>query len=222
MSPGFFQNCHNCDNCCHRDSYLFFHNCNNGVIRSQLYPFFHNCHNCNNCALNRKDPYVFFFFKIATIASVRIHLLFFFKIAIIATIVVTRCVFCAIFSWQLHFPTILCYYRYCELSRHIAIIARAFVYSVLLLQFLYFRIARNSTTFTKRCYLSNCCTIIAQNCTTWTYDLHNCLDNCVPLLFCAIIAVVSYRAFMQLLQLWQFWKKKWILGIAIAAIMAIL
>ena len=183
MSPGFFiiaiiativvTGIHICffHNC---------HNCNNCVIRSQLYPFFQNCYNCNNCAL-KGSIYIFFF-----------------KIAIIATIVVTRCIFCAIFSWQLYFPTILCYYRYCELSNHIAIIALAFVYSVLLLQFLYFRIARKSTTLTKGCYFSNYGTIIAQNCTTWTYDLHNCWDNCISLLFCAIIAIVSYRAFMLL------------------------
>ena len=86
MSPGFFRIAIIATTVVTGIHICFFHNCNNCVIRSQLYPLFQNCCNCNNYALEG-SIYIFFF-----------------KIAIIETIVVTRCIFCAIFFLTIAFP----------------------------------------------------------------------------------------------------------------------
>ena len=74
-----FQNCHNCDNCCHRDSYLFgfpqlpqLQQLKSSGVQTLC---FQNCHNCVKNMIER-DPYMFFVFRIAIIATIDVTRIF--------------------------------------------------------------------------------------------------------------------------------------------------
>ena len=169
-----FQNCYNCDNCCHRDSYLFF------PQLPQLQQLLSSGVNCIffriaiiATIVMKRDPYIYFFFNIATIATIHVTRIF------------QNCHYCDNCCHRdsyLFFPQLP---QLCHQESTVSV---------------FFQNCHNCNN----CALKGSIYFFFQNCNNCDNSCHQVLilchfflDNCISLLYCAIIAIVSYHAILQ-------------------------